>query len=71
MKLLLKARSGLVKKVVTDKRGRKTTVWVKPDKKKGGMGDKTKDVIEIHETQLRSNKRELSKKKVNPKDFDD
>ena len=33
MKLILKAREGLVKKVITDKLGRKNTVWVKPDKK--------------------------------------
>ena len=34
MKLLVKAREGLVKKVITDSLGRKNTVWVNPNKKK-------------------------------------
>ena len=33
MKLILKAREDLIKKVITDKRGRRTTVWVKVNKK--------------------------------------
>ena len=33
MRLILKAREGLVKKVITNKKGHKTTVWVRSNKK--------------------------------------
>jgi len=56
MKLLLKARAGLVKKNITNSKGHKTTVWVKPDKKKSsGTGGKShKEVYDAHYNKLLS-----------------
>ena len=42
--MLLKAKEGLVKKVITDKLGRKNTVWVNPNKNKPKQSISTSNI---------------------------
>ena len=47
--MLLKARTGLTKKVITNKAGKKQTVWVRSGKKKLSIDEKTISAIKNRE----------------------